>query len=125
MELLLNRHYMKQTKKTKPRNSGRYSRNKGAAGERDACQLLHEAGFPFARRNLTQYQERSGKDIVNCEPFAIQVKVGKHVNVWEALREAEAEAKGKEIPMALIKKDNGKWVVVMAWVSFTKVLNPR
>ena len=108
-----------------PTEKARLSRRKGAASERDACRLWQEAGFPFAKRNLTQYQERSGRDIENTEPFVCQVKCGKNINVWKALAEAEAEAKEGEIPLAMVRRDRGEWTVVISWKEFARVINPK
>lgn len=108
-----------------PSEKGRYSRNKGAANEREAAQLWKEAGFPFAKRNIVQYQGKSGRDLSNTEPFLVQIKAGAKINVWEALQEATEEAKTGEIPLAMVKRDRSGWVVVLSWKSFLKVLNPK
>jgi len=105
--------------------SGLKSRNKGASAEREASKLWHEVGFPFARRKLSQYQEKGGIDLENTESFKVQVKSGKKINVWQALREVEEEAKRQEIPLAMIKRDRTDWIVVISWKNFVKVLNPK
>lgn len=104
---------------------GKLSRTKGKRTENEAAGLWRQAGFPFARRNLTQFQERSGRDLLNTEPFLVQIKAGANPSVWQALREAQAEAKKGEIPIAMVKKDRGEWVVAMSWKEFLKVLNPK
>jgi hypothetical protein len=103
----------------------KYERNKGAAAERDAAKLWREIGFPFAKRNITQYQSKSGRDLSDTKPFLVQCKCGKHINVWEALSEATMEAKAEEIPLAMVRKDRDEWVVVIKWHDFVKVLNPK
>jgi hypothetical protein len=103
----------------------KYQRNKGRRSEQQAAELWRKIGFPFCRRNISQYQERSGRDLVNTEPYLVQIKVGANPSIWKALREAQAEAKKDEIPLAMVKRDRGEWVVVMGWRSFTRVMNPR
>ena len=104
---------------------GKLSRTKGKRTELECVQLWRQAGFPFARRNLTQFQERSGRDLLNTEPFLVQIKAGANPSVWQALKEAEGEAKKEEIPVAMVKRDRGEWIVAMSWKEFLKVLNPK
>jgi hypothetical protein len=106
------------------KNMGKYQRTKGASNEREAACLWHDIGFPFAKRNLNQYQEKDGKDLQNTEPFRVQCKSGVNINPWQALKEAEEEAGKKEIPIAMVKKDRLGWMVIMRWESFKKVINP-
>ncbi len=103
----------------------KFQREKGARNEREATKLWHRLGFPFAKRKLSQYQEKSGVDLEGTEPFKVQIKSGKNINVWKALDEVRKEAKKKEIPMAMVKKDRLGWIVVMDWEGFEKVVNPR
>ena len=49
------------------------SRDKGASAERQVASLLSD-WFPTACRNLAQYQQSSGRDLDNTEPWCVQIK---------------------------------------------------
>jgi hypothetical protein len=106
-------------------NSGRRSRNKGANAEREAAQLWREAGYPLARRHLEQYRTRSGRDLENTGPFLVQTKIGARPNVWQALKEAEGEAKESELPVAMVRRDREDWIVAMSWKTFRALMGGK
>lgn len=101
---------------------GKFQRTKGANNEREAVRLWREVGYPEARRKLSQYQERCGVDLENTGKFKVQVKSGKRIDVWKALREAESEAKENEIPLVMAKKDRCGWVVLVEWKDFKRLI---
>jgi len=102
----------------------KYQRQKGARGEREVASLWKEIGFPFARRKLSQYQEKSGVDLENTEPFIVQCKVGKSIHLWKALKEIEENRKKSELPIVMFKRDRDEWIVLMRFSTFKHILMP-
>ena len=92
---------------------GKQQRRKGADFERDFVSLLRSLD-PTARRNLDQYQERSGKDIRTYLPFTFQLKCGAKPNIWRAFKEAQDAQEDGKFPVAIIRRDRKNTVAVMA-----------
>lgn len=92
---------------------GKYQRNKGASFERRRARWWQKLGWSEARRNLSQYQKRDGKDIVNTEPYVEQCKVGKRISVLAAYKEAKESASSKEIPIASIHYDGERDTLIV------------
>lgn len=111
---------------------GKLSRNKGASEERRVANLYKKFGWPKVRRMLSQYQQSSGRDLENVQPFCIQVKAGKSVyhpiHLTKALSEAFDAAEKREIPIVHSRKDGGGSIVFMAeedWFRFVELLSNR
>lgn len=110
---------------------GKLSRNKGAAEERRVASEYKKRGWDKVRRMLSQYQQSSGRDLENVEPFCIQVKVGESVHspihLTKALSEAFSAAKKKEIPIVHSRKNGEKQAVVYMmeedWFRFVELLS--
>lgn len=102
--------------------SGKKSRNKGAAGEREAAKYLAEFYGPGneIKRNLSQYQWSSGRDLDGTEPFCIQVKRTKgKCGIEKALDEAMASTDNHyHIPVAMTRSDKGEWLFTMLACDF-------
>lgn len=99
---------------------GKKSRTKGAVGEREAIQILNRVlGDDFKlRRNLEQYQEAEGYDIVGLDAFAVEVKRYQTIShamlsgFWaETCRQA---AKYGLIPVLMYRADRCPWRLVHA-----------
>lgn len=84
--------------------------------------MWHEVGFPFARRKLSQYQEKCGIDLDCTEPFAVQVKSGKNINLFKAIEEIDPERKKERICLVMAKKDRFGWLIALRWEEFRKLL---
>ena len=97
--------------------SGRKSRRKGAAGEREAAQALTEATGKAWRRGLGQAR-KGGAEIPDliCEEapaLHVEVKRGKRPSLWAAREQAQADcAVSGRTPMVLARKDRDSWVVL-------------
>lgn len=118
------------------------SRSKGAAGEREAAQMLRP-WFPACQRGLQQH--RRGwelPDLINTGQFFVEVKRWKKftdkqlIDCWEKnvsdwkLYEKESGEKGL-VPVMMYRPDRGKWRVMMfsgddivsvPWSEFAKLL---
>ena len=62
---------------------------------------------------------RPGKDILfsplarSMYPFAIECKNQEALNIWNALTQAESNAKEKEIPLLFFKRNHSKMYIAM------------
>lgn len=93
---------------------GRLSRNKGATEERRCCKLYEFALGIKVQRDISQYQQSSGRDLRGCQPFAVQNKKGKQCNVRNALAEAVSSLDSEyTIPVAHIHDDGKEPFVVL------------
>lgn len=97
--------------------SGKKSRRKGAAGEREAAAALTEATGLQWSRGLGQARKGGAEipDLV-CEQAPsvhVEVKRGKRPSLWAARAQAQADcAVSGRTPMVLARKDRDSWVVL-------------
>tara|TARA_Y100001963_G_scaffold93365_4_gene128518 strand:- start:3472 stop:3819 length:348 start_codon:yes stop_codon:yes gene_type:complete len=79
--------------------SGRRSRTKGKAWEREVAQLLRRF-WVDARRG---FQSRAGDDEADVEdtPFWVECKVGQRPNVFKAFDQAELASDGRPVLIAI------------------------
>lgn len=98
---------------------GKFSRDKGARGERAFCSLCREHGW-----NATRTAQHSGKtggmaDVIGLPGIHVEVKNVERLNVREALeqaiRDADKESTASEVKMPIVahKKNNAPWLVTM------------
>lgn len=106
----------------------RHSRRKGGVGEREACRLLEELTGVAWKRSAIQ-SRGGGKEAADIIPddrdgpvpssmydLHIEVKRGKAISLWAALKQAgeDVSASGKgQIPMVLARRDHEVWVVML------------
>ena len=82
---------------------------KWKSAEQQVVKAFKEAGWKDARRNWDeQFAQKSGKDLVETEPYAVQVKAQKRPNPIKAYDEAKSAAKKGEIPVAVIRYTDRK-----------------
>jgi hypothetical protein len=79
---------------------GAMQRTKGATYERTIVNMLKEHGFTDAMRNHSQTAV-GGFDIVGVEPFAIEVKNHKKLNINTWWKQTIAQAKDNDIPVLI------------------------
>ena len=84
----------------------KYKRWKSA--EADIVQAFREAGWEDAKRNIEQFRTTSGKDLLNTEPYVVQVKCGAKHSILKAYDEAKSAAKKGEIPVAVVRYTDRK-----------------
>ncbi len=97
--------------------SGKASRNKGAAFEREVARMIHDHLGIDVRRNLTQYQEKGHGDLVGWDGVLIECKrhasaTRSQVDAWwqETLQEAE---QAQACPVLIYKADRQPVRVVL------------
>jgi len=105
---------MKRTAK----QNGKYARRKGHQFERDMANEL-KCVFPEARRHLENHKEDAAKgiDLMNCEPFGIQLKCYKDYVPINRINEVT-----EGIPVLITKGDRLEPMVVMSLKNWMKLL---
>ncbi len=85
-------------------------RNKGRRSEQTVVNLLKDAGFDNAARNLSQTRD-SGYDITGLEPMAIEVKDHKKLAVNQWWKQTTDNAVGELVPVLIYHLPNtSKWL---------------
>jgi Holliday junction resolvase len=90
-----------------------HSKNKGANGEREVRDLFKRFGFD-AHRGQQFKGTPDSPDVVakTNEPIHIEVKRVERFQLYEALKQAQADA-GRATPLVFHRKNKERWVVVM------------
>ena len=88
---------------------------------------FRKIGWKDAKRNFgEQFESGSGRDILNTDPFVVQVGHGKTPSLIGKFKEAVGEAKAGEIPLAIVRKTvKGKrpaTYAVLDWKDLQKIL---
>lgn len=96
---------------------GAHQRRKGANGEREAADELSDATGMLWRRTIGQTR-MGGCEApdIHCDDLPglhCEVKRGKAIRLWAALKQAIADAKPGAVPFVLARLDRGEWVVVV------------
>jgi hypothetical protein len=92
--------------------SGKRSRNKGAAAEREVLRLLGDELGVMLTRNLTQTRE-GGADCLGVRGFAIEVKRQEALSRPAWWRQACKQAQGIGEPLMLYRRNREPW---QAWI---------
>jgi len=97
------------------RSMGKMQRTKGAQGERRVSNQYTLYLGRKSSRNLDQYQKSDGRDISGCEPYCVQSKKGKAINIYQAYAEAKSAVNTKyKYPVAHISYDRKDPLVVIS-----------
>jgi hypothetical protein len=97
------------------------SRAKGARGEREFIQRHLAPYWPQAGRNLDQYGEDK-RDCVRVAGVHFQIKRVERLNLWVALRQAELEAIGPDLPVVAFRRNGSGWYCALDAAAFTALL---
>ena len=96
---------------------GKASRDKGAAGEREACKALEQVIGGEWRRSLVQSRRGAESPDIICDAFpelGVEVKRQKRPSIPAALAQAIDDCAGtSRIPLALCKPDRGIWTLTL------------
>lgn len=88
------------------------SRRKGAGGERELSCILRKYGYNCRRGQ--QYSGANGDaDVVGLPGVHIECKRVERLNLYDAMSQAEKDAKGNETPAVFHRKNNKEWLVTM------------
>lgn len=95
---------------------GKFSRDKGARGERLLCSALKDHGYDAHRTAQRAGKLGNAPDIYGLPGIHAECKFVERLNVRDAIEQAkrDAEASGKgDLPAVFHKKSNESWLVTM------------
>lgn len=97
------------------------SRAKGKRGELELAHILGMYGYD-ARRGQ-QYSGANGDaDVVGLPGFHIEAKRVEKLNIEEALKQAEQDAKEGETPAVFHRKNRETWKVTLRLEAFMRLI---
>lgn len=99
---------------------GKASREKGKRGEREVAELLRACGYE-GRRGQQFCGINGDADVLGIEGVHIEVKRVEAFKLWDAMKQAQRDAKPDEIPTVWHRKNNERWVVVLDAEDFLKI----
>ena len=91
------------------------SRQKGARGEREVAKILRDAGFSGARRGCQFSGANGDADVVGLDGVWLEIKRNERLNIYEAMEQAQRDAKGMDIPWVVHRKNNKPWLCTMTF----------
>ena len=96
------------------------SKAKGKRGEIEIVRMIREYGYDCIRGQ--QYCGANGDaDVVGLPGLHLEVKRVEELNVENALRQAEADAKAGEIPVVMHRANREEWKVTLRLRNFMEV----
>ena len=96
---------------------GKYSRDKGARGERELANILKSYGYE-ARRGQQFCGLNGDADVVGLPGVHIEVKRTERFKLYDAMEQAERDAREDEIPAGVTRKKKKNWVGCMGLEDF-------
>ncbi len=96
------------------------SKEKGKRGEREFALLCRDYGIKKARRGQ-QYSGIEGRDVVGLQGIHVEVKRAERINVEKALKQAEKDNQGKDMPIVAHRRNREKWKVTMRATDWLKL----
>ena len=92
---------------------------KGKKGELELAHKLQEYGYE-ARRSV-QYNGKDGQaDVVGLPHIHVEVKRVEKLNLYNAMEQAQRDAKGDDSPAVFHRKNRSNWLVTMELDDFMK-----
>jgi Holliday junction resolvase len=89
------------------------SRDKGCRGERELSSKLKEFGYE-TRRGQQFCGNNGDADVVGLDKIHIECKRVEHLNIYNAIAQAENDKKENEIAVVMHRKDRCEWLVSMS-----------
>lgn len=91
---------------------GKAQRTKGAAGEREICDLIFQHLGIQVHRNLSQ--TRDGGADIKLNPYSLEVKRRAAIsNIYDWIDQAERGCDFPERPIVVCRADRKKWLAIM------------
>ena len=93
---------------------GRMSKRKGAAGEREAAEKLNEVLGTRFHRGRQYHGGPESPDLAGDVPgLHVEVKRTEKLRLWEAVRQARADASVDQVPIVMHRASRKPWVVIV------------
>lgn len=92
--------------------SGKGSKAKGGAGEREVVKIFKDAGFEDAARTpFSGANKNFPGDVMGMPGLHLEVKRRESTRFYEWMKQAEADRKPGRMPIVLHRRNNGEWMV--------------
>ena len=90
------------------------SKQKGKRGELECADVLRKLGFNDVRRSVQYNGKETGSlaDLVGIEGVHVEVKRNEHLNIYDAVEQADRDKNDGETPVVIFRKNNKPWLVV-------------
>ena len=93
---------------------GRMSKRKGAAGEREAAAKLNEILGTRFHRGRQYHGGPESPDLAGDIPgLHVEVKRTEKLRLWEAVRQARADASVDQVPVVMHRASRKPWVLIV------------
>lgn len=96
------------------------SRQKGARAERQLAKELRKFGYE-ARRGQQFSGANGDADVVGLPNVHIECKHVERLNIQEAMEQSKRDAREKEIPVVMHKKNRTEWLVTMPLIDWIEL----
>lgn len=96
------------------------SRQKGARGERELAGVLQKYGY-MCRRGQQYCGANGDADVVGLPGIHIECKRVERLNLYEAVEQAQRDAREMEMPAVFHRKNRGEWLVTMPMTEWLKM----
>lgn len=100
---------------------GKASREKGKRGERECAALLKAHGFD-ARRGQQFNGSDGSADVVGLPGFHVEVKRTEALRIYEAMGQAEVDARDGETPLVLHRRNRKEWLAILKADDFLEMI---
>lgn len=100
---------------------GKASRDKGKRGERECAALLKSHGFD-ARRGQQFNGSDGSADVVGLPGFHVEVKRTEALRIYEAMGQAEDDARDGETPLVLHRRNRKEWLAILKADDFLEMI---
>jgi hypothetical protein len=108
---------------------GRLARTKGAKGERQACEPMRLLTGTEWERSARQSRALGGEGCPDLVPVDgsvptvhAEIKLQARPRVLGALEQATEDAAEGAVPVALVRRDRGRWVLAVAVEDFERLV---
>lgn len=100
---------------------GKSQRTKGAAGEREICDMIFENFGIEVHRNLQQ--TRDGGADIKLKPFSIEVKRRAAIGrIYDWMEQATAGCDTTERPIVVCRADRKQWLAILPIEEFFRLI---
>ncbi|MBO6258869.1 MAG: hypothetical protein J6M93_06015 [Succinivibrio sp.] len=100
---------------------GKSQRTKGAAGEREICDMIFENFGIEVHRNLQQ--TRDGGADIKLKPFSIEVKRRAAIGrIYDWMDQATAGCDTTERPIVVCRADRKQWLAILPIDEFFRLI---
>lgn len=103
--------------------SGKSSKAKGSAGERELVKYLVDKGFEAERTLFQPSKDNPRPDVrTNINHTSWEVKRVEKLSLWAALEQCESAAKDNEQPVLAFRRNHRPWNVAISLDYFLELI---